>query len=350
MGVLSQEEIALESADRLSGNDGTEVVWRKCDRLSEGGELTEDQFNSLIVLAMDELALIFHRYLEGDSVRKISISVNNNKIEPFDPFYRKHNATIVREAESLFVGDKQVMIRPYILPHFSKLKENEYKKLGGKDGFLRNQGIYLYREGRLIIYGTWFRLLKFGELSQLVRISVDIPNSIDDEWKITLDKSDAQLPTALRARLKQIVDKLKRESTRVYRSRGGNIDSPRKVAVWSRLTKNNDISYEINRDHPVVSALLESANSELADSVLNLIEKNFPVSAFVEDANLRSNSIGQSPMNRAEMKALLDIAVSEILLSLDGSIPRTIESLKKTEPFSANWPMVAEYLAEKGWK
>ena len=242
------------------------------------------------------------------------------------------------------------MIRPYVLPHFSKLKETEYKKLGGKDGFLRNQGIYLYREGRLIIYGTWFRLLKFGELSQLVRISVDIPNSIDDKWKITLDKSDAQLPTALRARLKQIVDKLKRESTRVSRSRGGNIDSPRKVAVWSRLTKNNEISYEINRDHPVVSALLESANSELADSVLNLIETNFPVSAFVEDANLRSHSIGQSPMNRAEMKALLDVAVSEILLSLDGSIPRTIESLKKTEPFSANWPMVAEYLAEKGWK
>ena len=66
-----------------------------------------------------------------------------------------------------------------------------------------------------------------------MRISVDIPNSMDDMWKITVDKSDAQLPAVLRNRLKQIVDGLRGKSSKVFRGKGGRIDDPRTVAVWS---------------------------------------------------------------------------------------------------------------------
>ncbi len=87
--------------------------------------------------------------------------------------------------------------------------------------FYKNEGFYVYRNNRLIIYGTWFRLIKHGELSQIARISIDIPNSLDNIWKITIDKSDAQLPSALRARLRQIVTVLKSRAVKVHRSRGG---------------------------------------------------------------------------------------------------------------------------------
>ena len=73
--------------------------------------------------------------------------------------------------------------------------------------------------------------------SQLVRISVDIPNSLDDLWKITVDKSDAQLPTVLRKRLKIIIDRVRKSSSRVYRSKGGKLSNATNVAVWDRYAK-----------------------------------------------------------------------------------------------------------------
>lgn len=350
MGLLSPEEIDDVASSQLPAKSGTEVIWNKCDRLSESGSLTTIAFNDQIAHAAERLSLIFHRFLEGRSGKaKLQISVNGRLLEPFDPFHTSHNATIPREVETLHIGHHQVHIRPYILPHFSKLGDFEHERLGGEDGFLRNQGFYVYRNDRLIIHGTWFRLAKFGELSQLVRIAVDIPNSIDDIWKITVDKSDAQLPMVLRNRLKQIVDKLKRQSSKVYRSKGGKLSDPHKVAVWSRYTRNNEISYSVNRDHPIIARLLSSEDAGLAKAALQLIESNFPVSAFVEDATIRSDSIGQTPASRSDMKRLLDAATPEMLLECDGDLPEMVKKLKRTEPFSANWPMVEEYLTQKGW-
>src|SRR5262249_36293823 len=147
------------------------------------------------------------------------------------------------------------------LPDHSKVTLSEYERLGGEEGFLRTQGFYIYRNHRLIINGTWFRLAKHGELSQLVRISVDIPNSLDHIWKITIDKGDAQLPAVLKNRLKQLVDGLKARSSRVFRAKGGRIDSD-KTTVWNRHARFGEIRYSINRKHPLVASLLRVDDPE----------------------------------------------------------------------------------------
>ena len=237
MGVLDPNEIESLASPELLVKDGVEVIWSDCDRLSESGSVTQAEFNALIVHAGNRLALIFHRYLSGEvRGRKLTLRLNNRRIEPQDPFYRDHEATQQLEAEPLEIGGRTIDIQPFILPHYSKLLPNQYDQLGGEEGFLRNQGFYVYRNHRLIISGTWFRLLRHGELSQLVRVRVDIPNALDHIWKITIDKSDAQLPTALRNRLRQIVDGLRRRSARVYRSREGvrTAQAPRRSGVASR--------------------------------------------------------------------------------------------------------------------
>lgn len=352
MGVLSAEEVAELQDPRLPSDNGTEVRWSNCDRLSEGGEIGSDAFNELVSHAGRTLPLVFHRFLEGKAAGKpkLSIHLNGQTLEPFDPFHVAHNATVPLEEEMLLISGAPVRIRPFILPHYSKLSESEHEKLGGNEGFLRNQGFYVYRNDRLIVHGTWFRLAKYGEMSQLIRIGVDIPNSMDEIWKITVDKSDAQLPTLLRNRLRQIVDGLKGRSSRVYRSKGGRIDRPGKVPVWSRYTRNNEVTYRINAEHPIISSLLSSDEGTLASTVINLIQSNFPVSAFVDDANLRPENISQTVAGRAEMKALLDATIPSMLIANENDLSAMIDELRRTEPFSANWPMVEEYLNAKGWK
>ena len=350
MGVLEEDEVANLASCPFRDGHGTEIIWKNCDRLSEDKGLTSVGFNETVSHTADRLSLIFHRFIKGNSKRpQLTIFLNGTPLTAFDPFYAGHSATQRLEAEPLHVAGNIVQVQPFILPHFSKLGENEYEKLGGEEGFLRNQGFYVYRNDRLIIHGTWFRLAKFGELSQLVRISIDIPNSMDDMWKITVDKSDAQLPAVLRNRLKQIVDGLRGKSARVFRSRGGRLDDPRSVSVWSRHARNGEINYSINREHPVVSRLLETESAEDVRAMLNLIEQNFPVASFSDDVSLKRDALSQSATSRHEMKRLLDLTIPHLLADRAADLRTTIEKLKVTEPFSRNWSMVEEYIAEKGW-
>ena len=241
-------------AQKLSGRNAT--GW------SENGTLTEDEFNDLIVYSRNRVALIYHRYLTGKvHKRPLTITLNGQKIEGYDPFYTDHKATQELEREEIRIENKRIRIQPYVLPHYSKITLSEYDRLGGEEGFLRNQGFYVYRNDRLIINGTWFRLAKHGELSQLLRVSVDIPNSLDEIWKITIDKGDAQLPAVLKNRLKPIVEGLKKRSSRVFRSRGGRVDRD-ETTVWNRHAHNGSIRYSINRKHPLVAALLGAANAD----------------------------------------------------------------------------------------
>jgi hypothetical protein len=353
MGVLEPGDIAAAASPELAETGGVEVVWSNCDRLSENGSLTVGEFNALVVHARDRLALIFHRYLAGEvRGRRLTIRLNGQKIEAWDPFYRNHEATQELEPENLEIGGRTIDIQPFILPHYSKLKASQYDRLGGEEGFLRNQGFYVYRNHRLIISGTWFRLVRHGELSQLVRVRVDIPNALDHVWKITLDKSDAQLPAALRARLRQIVEGLRRRSAKVFRSRGGRLDRGHTTSVWSRYARGGEIHYAINREHPIVNALLESGDEQqqrAAEAAIKVIEQAFPVQAFGRDAAGSLDTIHQTLSDPEAFRADLTAALPLLLMQVDGDLGALTAMLKITEPWCEAWETTEGVLKERGW-
>ena len=351
MGVFSAQEAKALCSGELE-NSGTEILWTNCDRLSENGTITEDEFNDLIVHTRNRIALIYHRYLSG-KVRKrlLAITLNGQKIEGYDPFYTDHKATQELEKEDIRIDGKRIRIQPFILPHYNKITLSEYDRLAGEEGFLRNQGFYVYRNDRLIINGTWFRLAKHGELSQLLRVSVDIPNSLDQIWKITIDKGDAQLPAVLKNRLKPIVDGLKKRSSRVFRSKGGRIDHD-ETTVWNRYARSGTIRYSINRKHPLVAALLgidHVGTKNAANAVIDVIEQSFPVTSFGQDASKHLDEIHQTETDPRVFRKQVEAALPMMLNDVDGDFHRLSELMKHTEPFSRNWNTVKEILKEKGW-
>ncbi len=353
MGVLSGVEIAEVVSNSTPRAHGTEVVWQKCDRLSENGTLQEREFNALVAHTKNRLALTYHKYLSGQvRGRKLSIALNDQEIEPYDPFHTSHDATQQRPPERVNVEGKKITIQPYILPHFSKLKKSDHDRLAGEEGFLKNQGFYVYRNHRLIISGTWFRLAKYGEFSQLVRVSVDIPNSLDDLWKITVDKSDAQLPAVLRRRLRQIVEDLRKRSSKAYRSKGGRVSTGARIAVWDRYAHSGQINYRINRSHPLIATLLglggKNERSKVTTALL-AIEQGFPVELFGQDTVNHSEKIHQTEAHGTEFREFLDVAVPVVLARANGDYRNLKKKLLCTEPFCSNWRPVEEYLEEKGW-
>lgn len=354
MGVLEPDEIKDLANPKLLEHDGTEIIWNKCDRLSEFGKVKTRDFNELVAHAKSSLALTFHRFLAGENgLQKLQIIFNGDSLKAYDPFLRNHPATQSKPIEHLELEQKPFSVQAFILPHYSKLSSHEHEKLGGEEGFLKNQGFYIYRQHRLIMHGTWFRLVQHGELSQLVRIAVNIPNSLDDIWKITVDKSEAQLPSGLRSRLKGIVKGLKGQSSQVFQSRGGRIKPPDgRTPVWSKYVRNGTVRYYLNREHPLIAEMLEHDNTEVASAfgaVLGVIEDCFPAVSIGEDFAVRPEMMSQSALDRGAFVERLDAALPLMLLRAGGSFETLFELLQNTEPWAGNLVVVEEHLKSKGW-
>ena len=336
-----------------STNSGTEVIWSRSDRLldQEISVSLDEQLNEKISHASKQLSLIFHRYLFGESGNKFSIEIQGYLLKPLDPFMSHHPATQTIDEDNIKLRGKEgITIKPFIIPHFSKLTVNEKEMLGGDEGLVRNQGFYVYRNKRLIIYGTWFRLMPHGELSQLMRVRVDLPNTLDKDWKITLDKSDAQLPVVLRTVLKESLRKFSKRSASANRKKGVNLTIGKKEPVWKRIAYNGRIRYQINRDHPFIWELIaESQDSKITREALKLIESYIPTEAMIKDREENQLEQVQAITDPEIFEDLIDACFMACLRQIGKhpTLKEFLEFANKLEPFSSQWKYSESYIKNK---
>ena len=96
-------------------------------------------------------------------------------------------------------GETVTSVDPYVLPHHSKLTPQEFAEAAGPQGWLAQQGFYVYRNRRLLVAGDWLGLgVKKEEHYKLARIKIDLPNTLDDLWELDIKKSAARVPVSLR--------------------------------------------------------------------------------------------------------------------------------------------------------
>lgn len=268
-------------------DSGTIVLWEELDRISESPRDFEKEFNEKLDLADKHMSLVFHRFLENPLFKQhFELFFNNRKVEPIDPYMTSNRATQQLEEETLFIDRIQIKITPYITPFISKLSAKERQILNEYKDLNLKQGLYIYRNNRLIVWGKWFRLLTDGELKRLAKIRIDLPNNIDTHWKIDVKKSSAQIPSTIKDQLKQIVMRVVGKSERVYRYRGRKVSQDGFQHVWNKVENREKLQYLINRDIPVFQALQASLNDEqykLLDGFVKSIEDNFPYSAVYYD-------------------------------------------------------------------
>lgn len=351
---LSPAQIAALPEIASLGKRGTIVIWEDMDRvrLHHEGASLEEGLNSIIATAQKHLELVFHRFLSGEAGRKISISINGHALKPFDPFGRSHKATQTLPLERIRVAGAEVQIQPYTLPHHSRLTEREYEDLGGEEGYLRSQGFYVYRSQRLIIHGTWFRLVRQSELTKLARVQVDIPNTLDHLWTIDVKKSRAAPPEPVRRELKRVIDQITGRSERVYTHRGRKITSDGFVHVWDRVSKHGQIRYEINRTHPLVESLrraLAVAESDVFEDVIRLVESSIPTDALYADlAGHRPSLAAEPEQDWKTLLARLAAAMVEALRAQDLPPAEIAHQMLSTEPFCRNRDESERLLREWG--
>lgn len=320
------------------GETGTLVLWENLDRLTGSRGSGKVDETRLISEVQDHLSLVFHRYLSGEQgLHRISISVNNRHLEPIDPFNTKHQATQVSPLENICPG---VTMQAYTLPHRSHYdSQSDYDKFGLAGGYLKNQGVYLYRAKRLIVYGTWFGLAKKTALTQLTRVKIDIDVNQDELWKIDVKKVSAQMPEVVRSRIKSLVSTIGAPSRRTYKKRATRLTSSTVYPTWNVQQVEKERIYRINRSHPVLEDLFESlddANRKKLESALSLVESTFPKEALYYDFANNEEGVVFEPMEKEGLDSIAKTFFSTLKQrGLDENA--IISAMRDTEPFSSHW-------------
>jgi hypothetical protein len=214
-----QELLRKEKID--IGDSGTVVMWDDMfwlnEQLSsyESEKLRNNFYFRLIENVKLHLGMVYHRFLDGSLGKKnvIELKVNGTKVKPWDPFCREEKNTkevnLKKEtAEFKIQGHKApIYIAAFIVPNKESFSSEEaWKAAKGLLPWNDSQGYYIYRANRIIRFGGWHGTKAKDEHDKLARLSIDIDSSLDELFRITVNKTRVQFPEALFQHLKNVVN------------------------------------------------------------------------------------------------------------------------------------------------
>ena len=294
------------------------------------------------------LALTFHRFIEEDN---LILELNGTPIKAWNPFVLENSATQELPEESIFSDDgcAEMTIQPYVLPHKTKFAtDDDYQAAGGPKGWNYHQGVYVYRNRRLIICGTWFDYIKKEPAYNLARIKIDITSASDKDWKIDIKKSTASLPSYVRESVEREIDLCTETSARVYNSRGSyskvNVSTPNLDYVWEQQKKNGRYSFHINRKHSLLNSIkkqLDDQSKSTLSAYLALVENFAPFMQSGVTDSLQKGKAGGEP-DKTSLEYLIQIKELKDMIMVFLSQGFTKEETQSTLLDMANYRHLRE--------
>ena len=227
----SLKTYAIELAMKLlnARSSGTAVVLEDMHKidLQVGHESNKKEYlNSEYGIIREYLSLVFERYLDsitlerknGTTVeRKVKISFNGKKnlLKSLDPFCRDQqdgsSSGTLKLEDEIRVASEGVLVKVpvtiWITPN-TKNRRNSYDKRlisASRDlGVRELQGIYFYRNGRLIDFAGWKKVRKVEEHETCIRWEVNCHAFNDDFFQLDPSKREIQIPLSLVEQFKNL--------------------------------------------------------------------------------------------------------------------------------------------------
>ncbi len=338
------EDVGGPPGLELPAEHGTVVIWEKLDRLSGGivgdGTKRSEYLNAALSKAEGHIRLVFHRFLSGTRP-KVRITLNGRRLKPIDPLASGHSASQIGPEEVVPLPNGDVVIQCMTLPHHKMMTEAEWIEVGGPDGHLRSQGLYVYRGNRLIIAGGWLGLARQTELTKLCRVRIDIPNSMDALWKIDVKKASAQLPPAIGSRLRRIIEGFLGTSRRTYQRRGQRLVDPERHPLWSRVSQDGKIIFRPNLEHPAFTGFASELPEQFRagfETCLQLLGSGLPIEALHADLLGNAEALEEDEADERQIREMVN-AVGGALLDAGVAKDRMKDVLRAHDFFRKSWIM-----------
>lgn len=220
---------AVERAKQLFDEElNTVIVWDNLDRLLPGDPRNAYSRRRILTWRMrvkDHLSMVFHRFLQGTGDRRIVISIDGEKLMPWNPFATaepesKELPTLAFELDGGGATGK-VSLRRWILPARTQFtRVQEFERASGPLKWNRQQGIHVYRADRLVQWGGWAGLRAVDEHTKLARCALDFGPDLDHVFNINVAKVRVTLPAALKPLLERPIHELCQMAEARYRFAG----------------------------------------------------------------------------------------------------------------------------------
>lgn len=326
---------------------GTIVIWSDLDRVinpnvSEGDENAKIKFSNSLDRVKNHIAMTFHRFIEE---KVFTLYWGKHKIDPWNPFCLSENKIQTQPLENIRGG---VTVKGYVLPHQNDFSsETAYKRAEGMNGWSGHQGFYVYRGKRLLLAGDWLSLFRKEEHYKLVRIQVDLPNTLDSEWQIDVKKSRAFPPASCREQLEAYAKVIRGMGAEVYRHRGKILKQRAGVSfqpLWLEKKKDDKWSFVVNRENQIVKTVKNMAKDnpdQAIETLLRYIEEAIPTpSIFIKE--VEENEKPKEPFSDISE----DLIKSMLVPIYNNKIAEgfTVEQAKKylcgIEPFNHFEPLI----------
>ena len=275
---MDTEAIAIAKSELASMDSGSAVVLEDMHKLKHriGDDEHKDEYLDLEYGHIkDYLGLVFERYIEGTTLkrsngeeeyRQVNLFFNGHtdahKIEPLDPFRRDmQDGTVTGTLSKTFpvtMDDGETIhnieMTIWITPN-DKDRGDKYDKRMDRaarfSGISELQGIYVYRNARLIDFPGWKKILKHDPHMTCLRWELHFPPSLDDVFQLDPSKREVQLPRTLFDQFTKISrtpfrwhqDDAKTANHRARaRSRQGGKDKPKIPTTLPSSTPSSDPS------------------------------------------------------------------------------------------------------------
>lgn len=268
----------LDGAPELDEYDivhGTVVRWDKLNFIDEGKNSKKFLMDKIEKIA-EHISIYFNRFID----RGISITVNGYKVRSWDPSFKKNPGTTRVESKEFLYDGQKIKVQSYLLPPSSKCTEDEIEEIYRNDA-LKYQGFYVYRNDRLLIGGGWLGIRKLNNHQQYnpVRIIVDIPTSLDADFKVDFTKSGLQIPAPVERILFEIAKVARSKASEAFKNRARKVAQPgikTQGQVWNVVRNKNGTRLVINKDHPLIKDYTKDMTQKDFNALIKLLSGTIP--------------------------------------------------------------------------
>lgn len=223
----TKEEVAL--INEISGEgSGTLILWENVDRAIKSyddpaGTHARNALDKLVTEFTEHAALVYHRFLVGGSEGQtptLSMTINGKPVMPWDPFCENMKGTkkVAEKEYKVTLGDgseASFMFRAFVLPRGDEIADPKQKKDAKIS--VDNQGIYIYREKRLIHCGDWLGMYSKEPHYSLLRAEISFKHDLDEAFQVDIKKSRISLDENLFENIKKFLAPPRKAADERYR-------------------------------------------------------------------------------------------------------------------------------------
>jgi Histidine kinase-, DNA gyrase B-, and HSP90-like ATPase len=180
------------------GNSGTLVLWEKVDRLlseykTQGGASAKKALKKCVDGLSQHLSMVYQRFLDAadDRERTLELRLQGEKVQPWDPFCIAETGEPIATKElSLELEDgtkTKFLVRAFVLPRKEDFTDQQAARVARISNDM--QGIFVYRENRLIHGPDWMDMYRKEPHFSNCRVELSFNHTLDDAFQVDIKKS-----------------------------------------------------------------------------------------------------------------------------------------------------------------